>query len=102
MTETTRPTECSAPTLDLAFELGSTKWTLAFATRAIARPRIRTIAAGDLAALRREIELRAERFGLARGDAGVELLRGGAGWVLVAPVVAGAGHPQCGGRFLEY
>ena len=65
MTETTRPTECSAPTLDLAFELGSTKWTVAFATRAIARPRIRTIQAGDLAALRREIERARERFGVA-------------------------------------
>ena len=65
MTEPTRPTECSAPTLDLAFELGSTKWTLAFATRAIGRPRIRSIAAGDLVALRREIERARERFGLA-------------------------------------
>ena len=30
MTETTRSPECSASTLYLAFELGSTKWTLAF------------------------------------------------------------------------
>lgn len=30
MTETTRSPECSVSTLYLAFELGSTKWTLAF------------------------------------------------------------------------
>ena len=35
MTETTRTTECnaSAATLYLAFELGSTKWVLAFTSR---------------------------------------------------------------------
>jgi transposase len=64
MTETTRSVECTATTLSLAFELGSTKWTLAFGTRATMRPRIRTIVAGDLAALRREIERACDRFGL--------------------------------------
>jgi transposase len=57
MTETTRSTECSAPVrrLYLALELGSTKWTLAFATAPAQRPRFRQVAAGDLAALTREI-----------------------------------------------
>lgn len=57
MTETTRGTECSAPerTLYLAFELGSTKWTLAFAAGPAPRPRLRQIAAGDLRALEREV-----------------------------------------------
>ena len=47
MTETTRPTESTAPVakLYLALELGSTKWTLAFATAPAERPRLRTIAA---------------------------------------------------------
>lgn len=58
MTETTREVECktSATPLYLAFELGSTKWVLAFTSRrAPSRPRVRQIAAGDLAALEREI-----------------------------------------------
>ena len=42
--------------LYLAFELGSTKWVLAFTARtATGRPRLRQIAAGDLVALEREI-----------------------------------------------
>ena len=54
MTETTRPTECNAATVYLAFELGSSKWTLAFGLSVGQRPRIRTIVAGDLEALQRE------------------------------------------------
>lgn len=65
MTETTRAPECIAaePTLYLAFELGSTKWTLAFAMSRAQPPRIRTVAAGDLAGLRREIEVARTRLG---------------------------------------
>lgn len=55
MTETARVTECSAATLFVAFELGSSKWVLAFAVGIAQRPRIRTIVAGDLAALQREV-----------------------------------------------
>jgi transposase len=51
--------------LYLAFELGSTKWTLGFATAPAQRPRVRTIAAGDLGALEREITAAKGRFGLA-------------------------------------
>jgi transposase len=66
MTETTRTTECSAPmpTLYLAFELGSTKWTLAVTTGVAQRPRLRQIAAGDLTALQREVLLSKARLGL--------------------------------------
>jgi len=66
MTATTRSTECSAPgaTLMLAFELGSTKWTLGFTTAPAQRPRVRTMRAGDLATLVKEIQVAKARFGL--------------------------------------
>jgi transposase len=66
MTATTRSTECSAPgaTLMLAFELGSTKWTFGFTTAPAQRPRVRTMSAGDLPALEKEIQLAKMRFGL--------------------------------------
>jgi hypothetical protein len=66
MTATTRSVECSAPgaPLMLAFELGSTKWVLGFTTAPAQRPRLRTIAAGDLPGLTKEILLAKARFGL--------------------------------------
>lgn len=66
MTETTRLLESTAldTPLYLAFELGSTKWTLAFATGAGQRPRLRQIAAGDLSALEQEIARATARFGV--------------------------------------
>jgi transposase len=66
MTATTRPVESTASaTLWLAFELGSTKWTLGFTPGAAQRARLRTIGAGDLAALEKEIAAAKARFGLA-------------------------------------
>ena len=67
MTATTRMTECSvsAATLYLACELGSTKWTLGFTPAPAQRPRVRTIAAGDLRALEQELSAAKARFGLA-------------------------------------
>jgi transposase len=67
MTATTRTTECNAPaaTLFLAFELGSKKWTLGFTTAPAQRPRLRTIRAGDLDAVVREIADAKVRFHLA-------------------------------------
>jgi transposase len=66
MTATTRTVECNAAaTLWLAFELGSTKWTLGFTTGLAQRPRIRTIPAGDLRALEGEIAAAKVRFSLA-------------------------------------
>jgi transposase len=65
MTTTTRSTECTAATtLFMAFELGSTRWILAFATTRGTRPRLRTIAAGALDALWAEIAVAKQRFGL--------------------------------------
>lgn len=66
MTATTRSAECSAPSapLMLAFELGSTKWTLGFTTAPAQRPRVRTMPAGDLPGLVKEIQLAKVRFGL--------------------------------------
>jgi transposase len=66
MTVTTRTFECSAagPTLYLALELGSTKWTLAFTAAAAQPPRFRQIAAGDLRAVHREVLTAKARLGL--------------------------------------
>jgi transposase len=66
MTTTTCSAECSAPVvpLMLAFDLGSTKWTLGFTTAPAQRPRIRTMPAGDLATLVKEMQLAKARFGL--------------------------------------
>jgi transposase len=49
--------------LFLALELGSTCWKLAFAVTRGHRPRVRTIAAGDLAALWHEITIAKQRLG---------------------------------------
>src|SRR6187401_1071833 len=67
MTETARALESTASaSLDVAFELGSTKWVLACTTvGATQRPRVRQIAAGDLAALDREFALAKVKLGLA-------------------------------------
>jgi len=58
MTATTRSTESTAvigTTLKLAFELGSTKWTLGFTTAPAQRARVRTITAGHLISLEKEM-----------------------------------------------
>lgn len=68
MNETTRDVEYSTfPVLYLAFELGNEKWKLGFTVGLGQRPRERTIAAGDLLALRAEILGARKRFGLAEG-----------------------------------
>ena len=63
---TTRSAECNAPgtPLMLAFDLGSTKWTLGFTTAPAQRPRIRTMPAGDLVTLVKEVQLAKARFRL--------------------------------------
>jgi hypothetical protein len=57
MTAATRTIEATAiePTLYVAFELGETSWKLAFTTGMGQRPRLRTVAARDRAAVQREI-----------------------------------------------
>jgi transposase len=69
MTATTRSAECRAPetTLLLAFDLGSTKWTLGFTTAPAPRPPIRTMPAGHVETLVKEIQLAKARFGLPLG-----------------------------------
>ena len=52
------------PTLYLAFELGNTDWILGFTIGLGQAPRQRTIKAGDLIGLEREIERAKKRFGL--------------------------------------
>lgn len=66
MTETTRSMECSAAsaTLYVAFELGSTKWTVASTTGAAQRPRLRQLGAGDLMALQKELQTAKARLGV--------------------------------------
>jgi transposase len=67
MTTTTRSAECTpvmTMPLFLAFEMGSKRWNLACAVTHRVRPRTRSIAAGDLAALSQEIAKAKTRFGL--------------------------------------
>jgi transposase len=67
MTATPRSTASIAvdgASVKLAFELGSTTWTLGFTTAPAQRPRVRTIAAGDLVALEKEMLTARARFGL--------------------------------------
>jgi hypothetical protein len=66
---TTRQCECTAvgPRLYLACELRSSKWTLGFTTAPAQRPRVRSVPAGDVRALGREIAAAQVRFGLAAG-----------------------------------
>lgn len=54
----------SQPHLYMAFELSQSQWMLGFTIGFGQRPRLRTIAARDLAALQNEIHFARERFGL--------------------------------------
>jgi transposase len=60
----TRTAEDNTQTLHVAFELSEGKWKLAFAREAAAPPRIRTVAARDLAAVEQEITKAKARLGL--------------------------------------
>ncbi len=64
-TAVTRPGQdsVSGQALSLAFELGETTWKLGFTTGAGQRPRLRTVAARDGAAVLAEVERAKERFG---------------------------------------
>jgi transposase len=54
----------SQAVLSLAVELGWTEWTLGFSTGIAGAPRLRTMRARDLAALRDEIARAKQRFGV--------------------------------------
>jgi transposase len=58
-------TTTGSNTLYLGFDLGWTSWNLAFTTAMAQKPRLRTIPARDLEALKREILLARQRFALA-------------------------------------
>ncbi len=107
-TAATRDHEYSVfdPVLYLAFELSNVHWKLGFATGPGRRPRVRTINAGDLAALREEVRRAKKRFELS-GDIRVVSctvlrqhgLRGRERWLLVAPLSVGARDREpCGGQ----
>jgi transposase len=66
MNQTTRIEESTMreAVLHLSFDLGWSEWKLAFGTSPGQRPRLRTVAARDLAGLLKEIERAKERFGL--------------------------------------
>jgi hypothetical protein len=66
MTTVTRVIEATAvvPTLFVAFELGETSWKLAFASGFGQRARLRTVAARDVVAVRREIAQAKVRLGM--------------------------------------
>jgi transposase len=85
----------------LAFELGSTKWTLGFTTALAQWPRVRTITAGDLSTLEREIQLAKVQFALPR-EAPVRSCyeAGRDGFWLTG--VNHAGHGERGGGLLEH
>jgi transposase len=53
--------------LYLAFELGNKEWKLGFTVGFGQRPRERTVLAGDLGGVKREIERAKRRFGLSKG-----------------------------------
>ena len=52
--------------LYLAFELGNKDWKLGFTVGFGQKPRERTVLAGDLGGIRREIERAKRRFGLSK------------------------------------
>jgi transposase len=60
----TTPTTITTGALHVALELGCDKWVLASATQAAEKPRFRTVAARNLAALNQEIIKAKARFGL--------------------------------------
>jgi transposase len=69
MDQTTRQPELNGipEVLYLAFELGRKEWKLAFAVGAGVKPRLRTVAAGDLRGVEQEIERARQRWGVPEG-----------------------------------
>jgi transposase len=69
MDQTTRQKEFKGipEVLYLAFELGRKEWKLAFSVGRGEKPRLRSLAAGDLRGLEQEIERARQRWGVAEG-----------------------------------
>jgi transposase len=70
MDQTTRQKEFNGilEVLYLAFELGRKEWKLAFTVGRGEKPRLRSLAAGDLGGLEQEIERARQRWGVAEGS----------------------------------
>lgn len=70
MDQTTRPREFKGvpEVLYLSFELGRTEWKLAFTVGRGEKPRLRTLAAGDLRGVEQEIERARQRWGVPEGS----------------------------------
>lgn len=69
MSQTTRQREFRGvpEVLYLSFELGSTEWKLAFTVGRGEKPRLRSLAAGDLRGVEQEIERARQRWGVPEG-----------------------------------
>jgi transposase len=69
MSQTTRQPKFKgvSEVLYLSFELGSAEWKLAFTVGRGEKPRLRTLAAGDLRGVEQEIERARQRWGLSKG-----------------------------------
>jgi transposase len=69
MSQTTRQREFKGvpEVLYLSFELGRTEWKLAFTVGRGEKPRLRTLAAGDLRGVEQEIERARQRWGVPEG-----------------------------------
>lgn len=69
MSQTTRQREFKGvpEVLYLSFELGSTEWKLAFTVGRGEKPRLRTLAAGDMRGVEKEIERARQRWGVPEG-----------------------------------
>ncbi len=87
--------------LYIAIELSATKWRLMSGVGIATRVRHRTIAAGDVAALRDELRKARAKLGCAR-PRGAQLLRSGQGRLLGAPAAGERGRVESRDRFIEY
>src|SRR3954467_11638361 len=79
MDQTTRQKEFNGilEVLYLAFELGRKEWKLAFTVGRGEKPRLRSLAAGDLGGLEQEIERARQRWGGAEGSCVVSCYEAG-------------------------
>jgi hypothetical protein len=80
--------------LYMAMELSDTEWKLGFTIGFGQAPRLRDVAAGNLAGLVKEIRLAKERFSLSENTVVLSCY--------VAPLLAGAGCHKLGGGFGQH
>lgn len=80
--------------LYMALELSAKDWKVAFSDGSCARARRRSVAAGEMEALRREIEMAEGEARIAGGCAGEERVRSWSRWILAAPSAGRAWHRE--------